>query len=257
MSISRRQFNRMTLLSGVSFAASSGIFFPKPAEAYSLEFPLRSLSANKVFNDILRYSAATVIPGVLSPILRQASNFENEIEQGAASVIRSADREFVQRQFIRERTELARAGVGATTSLLWGRQKQEKLGPNVGFGFVQKFQDGFTDAKISGHTMAGIYNAQKVLVDQRLTADEIAGALLPVRSSLDEDESIWGTWEGDNDPSMRNSGVHFSQYRTASGEVTSRYDLVVPGPNGFGKVQITIEAADQPRRDIIIVVKFN
>lgn len=253
MSINRRKFNRIALLGGASFATSSGIFFPKPAEAYSLEFPLKALSAGKVFDELLRYSAARAIPGVLSPILQGRSNFENQIEPGAASVIRSADKVLVNRQFTNNRTELARAGTGAATSLLWGRQRQENLGPNVGFGFVQKYEDSFTDAKISGPTMTGIYNAQKVLVDQRLTPDEIAGSLLPVRSTLDD----LGSWAGDNDPSVGlKSGVGFTQYQTASGMVTSRYDLVVPGPNGFGTVQIIIEADEQPRRNITITVKF-
>lgn len=254
MSISRRNFTRMAIFGGASFAATSGVFFPKPAEAYSLEFSLKALSAGKVFDDLLRYSAARAIPGVLSPILQGSSNFGTQIEPKAASVIRSADQVLVNLEFIKNRTELARAGSGATTSLLWGRQRQENWGPNVGFGFVQKYQDGFTDAKISGPTMTGIHNAQKVLVDQRLTPDEIAGSLLPVRSTLDD----LGSWAGDNDPSVgRNPEVDFNQYQTALGVVTSRYDLVVPGPNGFGTVKITIEAAEQPRRDIIITVRFS
>jgi hypothetical protein len=253
MSINRRKFNRMALLGGASFATSSGIFFPKPAEAYELEFPLKALSAGKVFDDIIRYSSARAIPGILSPILQGRANFESQIEPEAASVIRSADQVLVNRQFTKNRTELAKSGAGAATSLLWGRQRQENLGPNVGFGFVQKYEDSFTDAKISGPTMTGIYNAQKVLVDQRLTPDEIAGSILPVRSQLDD----LGSWAGDSDPSVgRNPRVGFTQYQTASGIVTSRYDLVVPGPKGFGKVQIMIEAAEQPRRDITIIVKF-
>jgi hypothetical protein len=256
MSINRRKFNRIALLGGASFATSSGIFFPKPAEAYSLEFSLKALSAGKVFDDIIRYSSARAIPGILSPILQGRANFESQIEPEAASVIRTADQVLVNHQFTKNRTELAQSGAGAATSLLWGRQKQENLGPNVGFGFVQKYEDSFTDAKISGPTMTGIYNAQKVLVDQRLTPDEIAGSLLPVRSQLDD----LGSWDGDSDPSIpsigMNSGGGFTQYQTASGVVTSRYDLVVPGPNGFGKVLIIIEAAEQPRRDITIVVKF-
>ncbi|HEY9671446.1 MAG TPA: hypothetical protein V6D11_08385 [Waterburya sp.] len=253
MSISRRKFTRIAIFGGASFATSSGIFFPKPAEAYSLEFPLKALSASKVFDALLRYSAARAIPGVLSPILQGSSNIGGQIEPGAASVIRLADQVLVNRQFTKNRTELARAGAGAATSLLWGRQRQENLGPNVGFGFVQKYEDSFTDAKISGPTMTGIYNAQKVLVDQRLTPDEIAGSLLPVRSTLDD----LGSWAGDNDPSVGvKSGVGFTQYQTASGIVTSRYDLVVPGPNGFGTVQIIIEADEQPRRNITITVKF-
>jgi hypothetical protein len=248
MSISRRQFNRMVLFGSASFASSSGIFFPKPAEAYSIEFSLQALSTGKVFNSFQQYSAAQAIPGVLSQILEGESNFTGQVEPEVASVIRSADSVLRNNQFIQNRTELARAGGGVATSLLWGRQRQENVGPNVGFGFVQNYQDSVTDAKISGPTITGIYNSQLVLADQRLTPDEIAGILLPVRSTFDD----LGSWAGEG-----NSGVSFAGYRTALGEVTSRYDLIEPGPGGFGRVQITMESESQPRRDIIVKVKFN
>jgi hypothetical protein len=240
----------MALLGGASFASTSGIFFPKPAEAYSLEFPLQALSTGKVFNSFQRYSAAQAIPGVLSEILEGESTSRGQVELEAASVIRSADRVLRENQFIQNRTELARAGGGAATSLLWGRQRQENVGPNVGFGFVQKYQDSVTDAKLSGPTVIGIYNSQIVLADQRLTPDEIAGSLLPVRSTYD-DEALY-SWAG-----QKNSGVGFTQYRTALGEVFSRYEVIEPGSGGFGRVQITMESESQPRRDIIVKVKFN
>ena len=80
MSISRRQFNRIVIWGGASFAASatSGIFFPKPAEAYSLEFPISALSADRVFNGIQKYCGAQPIPGVLSPIVQGNSNVSSK-----------------------------------------------------------------------------------------------------------------------------------------------------------------------------------
>lgn len=259
MSLSRRQFNRIIIWGGASFTASatSGIFFPKPAEAYSLEFPLSALSADRVFNGIQRYCGAQPIPGVLSPILQGNTTVSNQIEPSAANVIRTADKEFVNRNFTNNRTELALTGSGsnfaADTSRLWGRQKQEKVGPNVGFGFVQKYEDQYSDSKISGPTMCGIHNSQKVLADQRLTPPEIAASLLPTRETLAD----WGTWGGDADASVgRNPGVAFAQYRTDGGTVTSRYDLVEPGPKGFGRVELTVEAENQPRRVILVTVRF-
>jgi hypothetical protein len=252
MSISRRKFNRIALFGSASFASSSGIFFPKPAEAYFIEFPLQALSTGRVFNSFRQYSAAKAIPGVLSSILEGESNYRSQIESGAASVIRSADRVLVNNEFVQNRTELARAGRGVAPSLLWGRQRQENVGPNVGFGFVQKYQDNFTDAKLSGPTITGIYNSQLVLADQRLTPDEIAGSLLPVRSTFDEDEDNLGSWGGEGNPR-----VSFTQYRTALGEVTFRYELVEPGRGGFGRVQITMESEAQPRRDIVVKINFN
>ena len=259
MSISRRQFNRIVIWGGASFAASatSGIFFPKPAEAYSLEFPISALSADRVFNGIQKHCAAEPIPGVLSPILQGNSNVSSKIEVAAANRIRTADKEFVSRNFTSKRTELAVTGSGSNfasdTSRLWGRQRQDKVGPNVGFGFVQKWEDQYSDAKISGPTMCAIHNAQQVLADQRLTPPEIAASILPTRSRLDD----WGSWGGDADASAgRNPGAVFAQYDTAAGTVTSRYDLVEPGPRGFGRVEFTIEAENQPRRVILVTVRF-
>jgi len=140
-----------------------------------------------------------------------------------------------------------------TISRLWGRQRQDNVGPNVGFGFVQKVDDQYSDAKISGPTMCAIDNAQRVLADQRLTPPEIAASLLPTRSGLDD----WGSWGGDADASAgRNPGAVFAQYNTAAGTVTSRYDLVEPGPKGFGRVEYIIEAENQPRRVILVTVRF-
>ncbi|TAG02283.1 MAG: Tat pathway signal protein [Oscillatoriales cyanobacterium] len=240
MSISRRQFNRIVIWGGASFAASatSGIFFPKPAEAYSLEFPISALSADRVFNGIQKHCGAQPIPG--------------------ANAIRTADKQFVNRNFTSQRTELAVTGSGSNfasdTSRLWGRQRQDKVGPNVGFGFVQKWEDQYSDAKISGPTMCAIHNAQRVLADQRLTPPEIAASVLPTRSRLDD----WGSWGGDADASAgRNPGAVFAQYDTAAGTVTSRYDLVEPGPKGFGRVEYTIEAENQPRRVILVTVRIS
>lgn len=252
MSISRRKFNRIAVLGGASFATTSGIFFPKPAEAYSLDFPLRELSAGKVYNDLRRYSGASSIPGVLSPILGGSTNVSSRIEPKATSAIRSADQALVRRDFLNNRTELATAGYGATISLLWGRQRQDKEGPNVGFGFVQKYQDSFTEDKISGPTMAGIDNAQKILADQRLSPAEIAGSLLPIRSRVDD----WGSWAGDTFPGTNNPKISFTQYETALGTVTVKYELVKPGPGGFGTILLIVEAANYPRRTISITAIF-
>jgi len=259
MSISRRQFNRIIIWGGASFAASatSGIFFPKPAEAYSLEFPISALSADLVFNGIQKHCGAQALPGVLSPIIQGNIDVNSKIESAAANAIRTADKQFVDRNFTSKRTELAITGSGSNfasdTSRLWGRQRQDQVGPNVGFGFVQKWEDQYSDSKISGPTMCAIHNAQKVLADQRLTPPEIAASILPTRSRLDD----WGSWSGDADASAgRNPGAVFAQYDTAGGTVTSRYDLVEPGPKGFGRVEYIIEAENQPRRVILVTVRF-
>lgn len=249
MGISRRQFNRLALFSSTSLAATSySFFFPKPAEAFSLNFSLEDLSTDRVFKRLQGLSGARAMPGVLTSILQDDSHTGANVEPGAALVIRDADQALIARQFTEKRTELAQAGSGATPSLLWGRQKQENSGTNVGFGFVQNYEGSFTDAKISGPTITGIHNAQNILADQKLTPDQTAGLLLPVRSTFDD----LGSWDGEGD-----SSVSFTQYTTALGLVTSRYDLKEPGPSGFGVVKISMEGEDQPRRDVIIKVRFS
>ncbi|MBE9112305.1 Tat pathway signal protein [Nodosilinea sp. LEGE 07298] len=247
MSINRRQFNRLALFGGASLASQSySFFFPKPAEAYNLDFSLRDFSTGQVFTRLQRLSAARPVPGVLTPILQGGAG-GGQIESGAANVIRRADQGLQRNNFIQSRTELARAGTGTAASSLWGRQRQEGFGNNVGFAFIQNFQGDFSDARLSGPTMTGIHNAQPVLSTQRLSPLEIAGSTLPVRSTFD----ALGGWEGDN-----GSGVAFQQYRTALGMVTTRYDLRQPGRGGFGDVQMRIEAYDQPTRVISVRVRF-
>ncbi len=245
MGISRRQLNRFVLFGGTSLASTTyRFFFPKPAEAYSLEFPLRELSSAAVFNRFQNLSAARALPGALSSILQGSSG---GVAPGEAGTIRAADQVLRANRFVQDRTELAKVGGNVTGSLLWGRQRQDLEGPNVGFGFVQQFENAFTDAKLSGPTMAGIHNAQKVLAAQRLGPREISGSILPVRSTYDD----LGGWTGEN-----NSGVSFTQYRTTLGIATFRYDLKKPGRAGFGEVQITMEAEDQPTRNVLVVVRF-
>lgn len=118
---------------------------PQHPASFSLEFPISALSADRVFNGIQKYCGAQPIPGVLTPILQGNTNVSSKVEASAANAIRTADKEFVNRNFISKRTELAVTGSGSNfasdTSRLWGRQRQDQVGPNVGFGFVQKWED--------------------------------------------------------------------------------------------------------------------
>lgn len=244
MSINRRKFTQMALLSSASYAATSGIFFPKPAEAYSVDFLLKNLSARNVLGDLLQFATAKIIGEVASP----------PTDPTTASVIRAADNKFLKRDFTKDKTKLALTGASSSNTWLWGRQKQERLGPNIGFGFVQKYLNDLSSATISGPTMAGIHATTKILAAQKMSPNEIAGSLIPVRSQFDD----FITWEGDNDPEIGTSSrPGFNSYRTTLGEVSSRYDLIKPGSSGYGEVQLTIEADGQPRRDIIVRVKFS
>lgn len=264
MSLNRRRFIHSALLGSASFGATSGLFFPKPAESYKVDFSLAELSTQKVlkqfqrsisvktvssgavFSGFRRFSAADVLPGELERIL--SNRFTAQlVNQGEANVIRAADSTLQRNNFVRGRTELARAGQGVATSLLWGRQRQETVGPNPGFGFVQEFRNTYFDSKLSGATVTGIHLAQQILADQRVSANEIAGSVLPVRSTYED----LGSWEGE--PSSRTA---FAQYNTALGRFTVRYDAVDYRPGGRGEIRITMEGESIPTRNVLVTVLF-
>lgn len=241
MDISRRKFTKLAIIGGASVAATSGIFFPKPAEAFIFGFLLRALSSRAVFGGLVRFAAGRVIRGALS------GSFGPSQEELLA--IQLADRDFVERQFRENRTEFARA----QTNIFWGQERQDQWGTNVGFGFVQRYQGETSTAKITGPTMAGIHVATQALGKQGLPPNLIADSLLPVRSQFDD----WCSWEGDTFPDTTgNRNVCLQNYRTVLGEVTSRYELIQPGRGGRGNVELIVEAGGQPRREIIVEVKF-
>lgn len=241
MTINRRKFTQLAVLGGASLittSSTSGIFFPKPAEAFIFGLLLRSLSSRAVFGGLLRFTAGRLARGLFGPT------------QEEMLAIQLADRDFVERRFSDNRTEIART----QTNVFWGQQRQDRLGPNIGFGFVQKYQDTVSTAKITGPTMVGINAATQILSQQGLSPREIADSLLPSYSQYDD----WCSWEGDTFPNAQtNRSTCFTSYRTAFGEVTSRYDLIQPGAGGRGNVSLIIEAGGQPRRDITVEVTFS
>ncbi|HEY9852038.1 MAG TPA: hypothetical protein V6D28_21365 [Leptolyngbyaceae cyanobacterium] len=246
MSLNRRKFTQLAILGGASLATTSGIFFPKPAEAFIIPFLLRALSSRAVFGGLIRYAAGRVIRRALS----SGFGADSALSQEQLLAIQLADQQFVERQFSRNQTELAQA----QTTIFWGQEKQDTWQlPNVGFGFVQKFDSKNSTAKITGPTMTGIHVATEVLAKQGLPPNLVAQLILPVHSGFDD----WCSWEGDTFSDARgNRNVCFQNYRTVLGEVTSRYDLIQSGPGGRGNVEVIVEGGGQPRRNIIVEVKF-
>lgn len=238
----RRQFNRIVLWGGASTVATR-LFWPKPAEAYTTQLSLRSFSSSLVFRSFQQYSRARALPGTLDRILKNRDL--KQVNQGEALVIRSSDQRLRNNGYVQGRTELARANQGYTSSLLWGRQRRERVGLNPGFGFVQESQGRYFDSRLSGPTMGGIYRAQQILSSERVRPDDIAASVLPIRSTY-EDKLGWNGEGGSN--------VGFVQYMTASGEVTVRYDAQNLQSGGRGRILITLEGDAQPRRRIVVWV---
>jgi hypothetical protein len=235
MVISRRQFVRSTVVGGTAFAAtaSTGIFFPKPAEAFILGLLLRSLTSRAAFSTIRLHSAGRDVS-----LLRGLS--ENEKLQ-----IQLADQEYVERAFTRDRTELARI----PESVYRGYERMDDLGPNVGFAFTQKDNSTLSAAKVSGPTMAAIYKAIERMGQMGIYSDVIAGSMLPLRSQYDD----WCEWTGDT---YNRRGLCYTNYRTLLGEVTSTYELIQPGKGGYGDVGLIVDAGGQPQRRFSVQIQF-
>jgi hypothetical protein len=242
MSLSRRKFIQSTLLGTASFATTSGIFFPKPAEAYSLDFNLSQSTSSNIFNDVLSYTDIQLLGETLS-----------STEQVIGAAVQFTEEEFIQRQFTQDKTPFANTDLSIAPGVLWGRQKQETLGPNAGFATVQTEEGEPIRATFSGSTTVGLHGAVRVLADQRLSPSDISKYLIPTRVQFED----WGTWEGDvAGSSGSTSSTSLTSYRTRRGEVFRQYRLIEPGPGGFGVIHMVIEGELEPRRDITITVKF-
>ena len=77
------------------------------------------------------------------------------------------------------------------------------------------------------------------------------GSLMPWRSRFED----WTTWEGDQDQTIGpNKNVGLTQYETRLGLVTRRYDALDPSSGKVGRIKMTIEAFNQPRRIITTYV---
>lgn len=67
MLLTRRNFTKVALLGGASFATSSGIFFPKPAESFSLDFLIEDARVRNVMVGLVAYAGVRLVDAVFSP----------------------------------------------------------------------------------------------------------------------------------------------------------------------------------------------
>ncbi|MEO1350340.1 MAG: hypothetical protein AAFW84_16310 [Cyanobacteria bacterium J06635_15] len=241
MLLGRRKFTRNFLLGSASFATTSSFFFPRPVEAYSLEFNLSQVTSGNVFDNILSYTD-----------IRSLGETLPSVDQIIEATVQRTEDEFIRREFIQGRTPFAETDLGFDLGVLWGRQKQEILGPNAGFATAQKVEGEPIRTTFSGSTTVGLYGAVQVLADQRLSPSDISRVIIPTRVQFED----WGTWEGDASPQGTTSQSSVTNYRTRRGEVTRYYRLEEPGPGGFGIINIVIESELEPRRDVSIRIVF-
>jgi hypothetical protein len=219
MTINRRKFTKLTVLGGASFATSSGILFPKPAESFSFDFLIYNATTQKVFASLVNYAGVKIIDAIFdSPTQTAINTTEQKLEQQG---------------FNQNKTEYGKV---SDTSVLWGKERQESqqnLGlninsPNPGFA-VQNTQDYYAKPSLfTASTSVGIDRAAKYLAQQqKLSPEQVKDILIPWQEVFVFEDIT--SWQGDKDPTIgTNPNAGFTAYRARQGEVTRRYDRVSP-----------------------------
>lgn len=263
MSFNRRKLARLVFWGSTSFLSTSSIFFPKPAETYQLTFQLsnkRSRSINKNTLNLPSEKDISLIDATSDQIfgnITQNTDLQRigkdlpPVNQPIRSTVESIENEFIHRQFIEGKTFFAKTDISLRPGFLWGRQKQERVGPNAGLATVQFDQETgeLITANFSGAITVGIAGSTDILTDQKISPSDISKLLIPSENPTGSSGfADWLNWE--------ESAVNTLSYRTRRGEVFRRYNLIEPGYGGFGIIEISIESELQPRREIIIKVLF-
>lgn len=217
MTINRRKFTKLALLGSASFATSSGILFPKPAESFELEFLIKNATTSNIFTNLLTNAGITIINFIL--------------DSSAQKAINTTEKKFEQEGFNQNKTPYAQV---RDANLIWGQQRQESqrnLGlnvnaPNPGFA-VQNTKDYFAKpALFTASTSVGIDCAIKLLSQQeKLSPEQVKDIVIPWQEVFEDITS----WQGDKDPTIgSNPNVGLTSYRARQGEVIRRYDRVSP-----------------------------
>lgn len=228
--MNRREFVK-TLALGVGTAASPGILFPKPVEARESELIISEAEIENLFNDLVMSIAAIV----RNP---QAAGYINQLVAGV-------NQKLVANGYDQGRTPYAQRVSHANAAPIWGCSARDTVGPNPCMATAQLVNDRLSSAVFSAPTLVGINKSAKYLSGQGFSPAEIDGSLIPTRSRFED----WTTWLGDQGETIGlNPGVGLTQYDTKFGQVIRRYDSIDPYGKHIGRVRMTIEAANQPRR---------
>ena len=243
MTLNRRKFIKTAALGGASVAGSSGIFFPKPANAYSINY-LLSLDgrSDAVFNNFLQTNIA-----------RNVSDTVMTDNNAVRAAVQSTQQQFNDRAFNDNPTPFAQR-LGNPNTPIWGRQRQEEVGPNPGFGTVQIVRNLAKPIAFTGSTTAGIDRAVLILKgDEKLNPLEVDNALIP----LEEEFEDFGTWLGDIDARTgQPTGSSLTRYGTSYGHVIKQYSVLEEGPEGRGVIIFDVFGGNTVRTTIRINVDF-
>ena len=242
MTLNRRKFTKLALLSSASCTTSSGIFFPKPAESLNLDFLIKDASSRKMLTGLVVYAGVKIIDTVFTP------------KPATEKAITVAQNTLTENGFTEQRTEYGKI---RDQSIMFGDEKREfdpdsrSHIPNPGFAIANDL-DGYIPPSIfTGSTVVGINTASKVLKEQYgFSPTEVGELLLPTQEIFEDITA----WEGDNDPSIgKNPNVGFTIYRAKGAEVTRRYERMSPQ---LGKIQMYIDSPSY-RGTITTNVKFS
>ena len=228
MTISRRKFTKLTIIGGASVAASSGIFFPKPAESLEINIPISKASSSNIFGALLTYAGVKIIDAVLSP--------------PAQSKVDNAEETLEQEGYNQNRTQ---NGTISDRDVIWSQEKQEnqqlvgldKIVPNSSVA-IQDTEDLFVPPKIfTSSTSLGVSEVSAILAQQhKLTSEQIKDILIPWQENFEDIT----TWYGDLDPTIgKNPNVGLTDYEAQQGHVLRRYERLEAG---LGRVKFNIES---------------
>lgn len=227
-------------------ASSRSFFFPKPASSYrSINY---LLSVNGPSTAVFRNMVAANV----------AKNVSNNIPTNNGAVvaaIQANQQEFTNRQFNQNPTPYAQRGNNPNMPI-WGRQRQEDVGPNPGFGTVQISNNRASAIAFTGSTTAGIDTAVQVLgSDEHIDPLALDYSLIPVEQQFED----WGSWGGDVDPRTGQiiSSTSLTRYATRYGHVIRRYQVVEPGLGGFGIISFSVDGGNRVKSNIEVRVEFS
>jgi len=228
----RRNFTK-SVISCAATASSIGILFPKPAEAREYDFLIQNSQVQSLFRDLIRMIAAYIL--------------EQEFAYYIDQAVQGINQQLAFHGYSQSPTPYAQRVANTNAMPLWGRAADDipGVGPSPSMATAQLVNNRLSAATFTGPTLVGIDTSANYLASQGLTPQEIDGSLIPTRSRFED----WTTWFGDQGEAMGlNPGVGLTQYDTKLGQVIRRYDAIDPYGSNIGRVRMTIEAANQPRR---------
>ncbi|MEO0646377.1 MAG: twin-arginine translocation signal domain-containing protein [Cyanobacteria bacterium J06650_10] len=246
MTTNRRNFLKNTAIGGSTLIAASSrsFFFPKPASAYSINYVLSvSGTSDIIFRNI-----------VAADLARDVSDNIPTDNRAVVAAIQTNQQEFTNRQFNQNQTPYAQR-LNNPNNPVWGRQRQEDVGPNPGFGTVQIANNRASAIAFTGSTTAGIDTAIQALgTDERIDPLSLDYSLIPVEQQFED----WGSWGGDVNPRTGQiiSSTSLTRYATRFGHVIRRYQVVEPGPGGFGIISFNVDGGREVKTNIEVRVSF-